>query len=366
MRIGYATTDGTKTEDGRTFGPTSWYRCFLPASKLGATVYPELTTGKDGDLQPVDDDGVAHEVDVLVLQRWMAENSADLIRKARATGQVIINDLDDWFLGLPTSNQAYYVTHPRQGVAANRADERAARAHGIALPAKQAANRDWYMKAIAASSALTVSTQFLADKLQERFRVPVFLVRNAIDLERFTIEDVSDGPNIGWTGGIPWRASDLQTLRGIIGPFLERHDLTFIHSGDLPNAAKAADQLNIPPSRVEARTLVHISEYPSLFAGFDVGLVPLEDVPFNHAKSCLKGMEYAACGIPFVAQGLPEYEWFGAGITVRKPKHWISALERLMDPIERKQLGSEARERVEREDIATRWTDWRDVYESLT
>ena len=47
--------------------------------------------------------------------------------------------------------------------------------------------------------------------------------------------------------------------------------------------------------------------YPHQVADLDVGLVPLADNAFNRAKTWLKGMEYAALGVPFVASPRAEY-----------------------------------------------------------
>jgi hypothetical protein len=48
--------------------------------------------------------------------------------------------------------------------------------------------------------------------------------------------------------------------------------------------------------------------------GIHVGLVPLTRGPFNEAKSYLKGLEYAAAGIPFIATPTEEYQ-----VAVRVP-----------------------------------------------
>jgi spore maturation protein CgeB len=71
----------------------------------------------------------------------------------------------------------------------------------------------------------------------------------------------------------------------------------------------------------------------------DIGIVPLNSLPFNEAKSNLKGLEYAMSGIPFVAYGSKEYQKLeaeGAGNTARRPRDWLKHLERLLDPDFRK------------------------------
>jgi glycosyltransferase involved in cell wall biosynthesis len=68
---------------------------------------------------------------------------------------------------------------------------------------------------------------------------------------------------------------------------------------------------------------------------FDIGIAPLDDIVFNHAKSWLKGLEYAALGIPFVASDLPEYvrleKQHGIGVTApSKSKAWRRRVGDLM------------------------------------
>ena len=68
-------------------------------------------------------------------------------------------------------------------------------------------------------------------------------------------------------------------------------------------------------------------------AELSVGLVPLIDSPFNRAKSWLKGIEYAALGVPFVASPLPEYRKLadlGAGVLADSPQEWYEAIDMLL------------------------------------
>jgi hypothetical protein len=68
-----------------------------------------------------------------------------------------------------------------------------------------------------------------------------------------------------------------------------------------------ADQSGIDPKRLKTLPMQPMNRYHLMFQ-MDIGLVPLNDIPFNRAKSFIKGLEYTASGIPFVAQGTGEYE----------------------------------------------------------
>jgi len=84
--------------------------------------------------------------------------------------------------------------------------------------------------------------------------------------------------------------------------------------------------------------MLPISDYPKLFKPIDIGLVPLNDVRFNDAKSYIKGLEYAAAGIPFIASPSPEYvELANAGIgrIARNWDDWEYHFDELRDPQKR-------------------------------
>jgi hypothetical protein len=75
--------------------------------------------------------------------------------------------------------------------------------------------------------------------------------------------------------------------------------------------------------------------YPELFKKMDIGIVPLRDVEFNHAKSFIKGLEYTAAGIPWIAGWSPEYEYItshGIGRLAKTKDDWLSHLDELKNP----------------------------------
>src|SRR5205085_5405574 len=223
-------------------------------------------------------------------------------------------------------------------------------------------NRTHYRKILQQSDLITVSTPYLAERL-ERFGRTV-VIRNAIDLERFSWGAEEEPLTVGWVGATAWRSGDLETLQGVIGPFIRQHGMKFIHSGHAPNVQTAAEALGLQEEEVIKRPMASIHDYPNLFGGITIGVVPLRLTAFNYSKSAIKGMEYAASGIPFVAAHTPEYEWFGAP-TARQPRDWRRELERLLDPGERARDSFVNFERVQEEDISRRASDWLNAYSQV-
>lgn len=339
-------------------GGACWHRCTLPAeavtahsSDTHATVAPGYSIQHPSrriwpigwDYKPVmpPDGGTWH---IIVLQRIMFADTADKIRAARQTGQIIINDLDDWYWGLATSNAAFAGTHPRANP-----DE----------------HRGHYWSALAASSHITVSTSYLADRIA-RLDVPTTVIANTLPDSMFLEQPVRDRPPIiGWVGATGYRSGDLEQLRGIIGPWIERHNLTFVHGGHTDRSPTAANLLGINPDRATTRPLTTTSNYPQLWDGIDIAIAPLTDRPFNHAKSWIKAGEASAAGAPAVCTDITPYREWQASPLARRPRDWTRQLTALLDPAERQAVRTRQLARADQHRTSRRWTDWHHLWHTL-
>ena len=365
MKIGAISTDWLLTDQigDVTFarkpiiGGTGSYRQIIPGTELAkhghtfvATCMENLSSSDSGLFIVTDFDGNKHfDCDILWLQRLMGEDMPERIKRARACGQVVINDLDDWFWGLPTTNVAFHMTHPKSN---------------------PLFNRDFYLKAIQAGSGVTVSTKYLAGRL-DKIGIPTVLCRNALDIDQWPVLDATDTGNVGWVGGIPWRGSDLAQLKGILGPFLEKHGLTFVHGGHSPQGPSAMEQLGIDPTKVECMTapILDFAEYQKLWEPIDVLVAPLEESSFNRSKSSLKLFEGSASGLPCIGVSWhEEYQWWAKESAVRLARNardWIKHLEALLDPVVRKEEGAINRAAAEKQSIGELWPVWEQAFESI-
>ena len=252
--------------------------------------------------------------DRVVIKLLMQRNTVYQMQASQKIGQYLIVDVDDWYEELPESNQAFWVTDPKRS---------------------KIVNREHYRDVIMQADRVTVSTEFLRQRYAQ-MRDNVVLVNNKIDPSVMVKHPVRNRkPVIGWVGGIPWRGGDLETLREWLPDFLEEHDLMFHHSGYLPEHKSFADLSGINPDRLTTSSMEPMNTYYlKCFEDYDIGIVPLNDIPFNHAKSNLKGLEYAGSNIPFVAQGLPEYqalEASGVGRVAQTADDWVRHMTELLD-----------------------------------
>lgn len=317
--VAFLTLDWSKLDPPLIPNGCAWYRCVLPAHELKKRGWfvgvglPAWTKEDTLGLLMEPTKAVAGW-DVIVLKLVMLQAVADSMAVARANGQKIVVDIDDFHEGLSASNHAYKATDPATN---------------------PLSNREHYFRIIDQADALITATPFLRDYYQAQGK-RVFLVRNGIDLDRWKPRKDHAGrmPTIGWVGATPWRSNDLEQMRPFLNDFMSQHHLEFHHAGHINGAPRAADQmgLNVKTTR-EPMRLIH--DYPRMFRNIDIGIVPLSDVPFNHAKSAIKGLEYAAAGIPFIASPSPEYihlESLGIGRVARTPTEWESALTTFLDP----------------------------------
>ena len=249
---------------------------------------------------------------VIVFQRYMDAGLEDAVTAARNNGQIIVNDIDDWFWGLHPKNSAHKLTDPKYSPKANIAH---------------------YRKILLASDVIVVSTPFLAARVIEWGAQRVEIIPNGVDIKIYPQRRHTDRPPvIGWAGSVASRSGDLTILRK---PFATLPDtIAFHHTGDDHNAPSFASETGIHPKRVSTLPLLAPHEYPYGLP-FDIGVVPLVDIDFNRAKSNIKGLEYAAAGIPFVASPLPEYVWLaedhGIGRLAKTSRDWTKQLAALLD-----------------------------------
>ena len=91
--------------------------------------------------------------------------------------------------------------------------------------------------------------------------------------------------------------------------------------------------------------LVAFHELPERIAGFDIGLAPLADIPFNRSRSDLKVKEYAAAETAWLASPVGPYAGLGPeqGGHLVPDDGWAAALSRLVtDAPERRRLADQA------------------------
>lgn len=294
-------------------GGSGWIRLgqWARLSQNHVVVGQMMTNGVTLGVQLADQQ-VHIDIPAIILQRYMDSRTTELVRRARRYGQRVINDLDDWFWGIHELNNA--AKHVDPDLNPN-------------------SNIDHYRRTLESSDLVTVSTPFLAAKVTE-WGVPVKIIENRVSSYMFPTRRCRDGkPTVGWVGSTGHRSGDLAILKVFYSEISSL--VNFHHTGHYPGFPSFSSEVGLDEDQVTTLPMLSPFEYPHGFT-FDIGVVPLVDIPFNHAKSWIKGLEYAAAGIPFIASPLPEYvrlnQEFGIGRLASTPSEWKEHIEELSDP----------------------------------
>jgi glycosyltransferase involved in cell wall biosynthesis len=317
-------------------GGCGFYRLRAPAeeaAKLGVDVTVEdgldvtAYTNSDGLVEVRE---IKEDVDLIILQRPLDNSMTAVIKQAKRQGIATMVEIDDDFSTVHTRNVA----------------------HG-AMVGKTAGNQ-WVELATSLADHVSISTPQLA-KYARHGRYSV--LRNCVPDSIFdTPKQKSDQawPRVGWTGTVQTHPTDLQETKGRVAEVLKTNGLPFNVVGD---GSQVATNLRLDrATEVFATGWVELDMYYQyLYSFIDVGIVPLELSPFNQAKSTLKGLEYAALGIPFVASATREYERleaYGIGKTAKNPGEWKKHLQRMIDrPAETERIANESRDRIKAEHV---------------
>jgi len=351
MRVAFITKEFTKVGNS-TFipGGSAYYRALLPQkicdyeSAFGLPAW----TSQHGFGIKNGHNSAQFGFDVvmlkLIMDRWVPHQ----IEVAKKLGQRIIVDVDDHYEGLHEDNLAFKVTSPEHN---------------------KVSNREYYKQIIQMADVVTVTTPFLYDYYKDKVD-RVVMIRNAVNPDQFQArKHRSSKPVLGWAGAMQWRSNDAETAAPWLQEFIEQHDLFFHHAGHMADAPAFAHQAGTDPNRMILSPMKPLNQYHQML-NFDIGLVLLSDIDFNQAKSNLKGLEYAAAGIPFVAYGSDEYAWLaneGIGRVARTADEWKAHLTELLDFKTRKVEAAVNRQKVlKQHTIQHRAPEWNALFASLS
>lgn len=223
------------------------------------------------------------------------------------------------------------------------------------------------LEACAAADLVTCTTQSLVDKYGFGHGV---LIPNAIPERYLQIEGVREEGivTVGWSGVTATHPKDLDITHGSINHAISAANSPsrFMAQGD----EKAFDHLGIRKRQPHVVSPgVGFAEYPQALSQLDIGIVPLEDTEFNRAKSWLKGLEYAACGVAPVVSPTPDNMRLveaGSALAASNPREWKETVQLLIEnDEERKALTANARKFASTQTIEGNTSRWWDAWTSI-
>ena len=315
--------------NGDVLSPCAYIRLLLPL------YHPDI--GGDCDVVIADTATIAQEeADIIVTQRHATPDLAtaqELTARARATGAMLVYDIDDDLLNIPGN-------HPDAAL----------------LRSKEAP----VLHLLQYADAVWTSTAELATRLQVTRTQPL-VVPNGLD-ERLWIAaprpaaPMRDLVRILIMGTATHDADyaliepALVGLKAVFGDRVTIDVLGFTSQGRLANGIT---RLQVPEqASLSYPRFVH---WLTNRGGWDVGLAPLLDTQFNAAKSTIKTLDYAALGLAVLASDGPVYRGSIAHgvegeLVANDQTAWLAALSDMVQrPERRRQMGAAAFARFQRE-----------------
>ncbi|MDK9699930.1 MAG: glycosyltransferase [bacterium] len=229
-------------------------------------------------------------------------------------------------------------------------------------------------------TGLIASSAVLADRLAQ-YGKPVFLLKNQLneklwnlqtdEFERLQSLRRPDKIVIGWMG-TPTHESDIAPLLPVFQELLSEYSgrIVLRFFGWLPPQLQGIRNVEF------AATMSNDYErFVKTFCAqpFDIGIAPLQDIPFNRAKSDIKYLEYAATGAAGVYANLPGYQ-----DTIRNRENgllcssgniaeWKQAIVELIENANlRKQIAREAyREVQSTRTLAVTAMNWEAIWQAV-
>jgi hypothetical protein len=308
-----------------------YYRMIWPARVLAAqghTVEVVLPKGRSGNVGldgMVDENGrlvsvtVPPDADVMVFQRITMDQLSQAIPLIRELGVAVVVDMDDDLTCIDPRNIAWTAMHPKMGTAGHTWDNAT--------------------RACIAATVVTVSTPALLRTYAPHGRGVV--LENCVPASYLDVEHHNSAV-VGWPGSVHSHPGDLPMLGSSISRLVgEGHRFAAVGEGI---GVRDALGLGVEPA---ATGVVPIERWPQAVATLGVGVAPLKDTKFNAAKSWLKPLEMAACGVPWVASPRAEYQRLhkrGCGLLADKPSRWYRLLRDLAaDPGRRADMSAAGR-----------------------
>ena len=220
---------------------------------------------------------------------------------------------------------------------------------------------------------VTVSTPQLRE-LYASFNRNIAVLPNSVDLAVWPPLSASPEPSgkitILFSGTLD-HERDLQVaepaLLDLIAAYPDQVEL--LYWGNITERLRALPQVKAGPEFTP-----NYHDYAALLQKLPVSfaIAPLEDIPFNRAKSPIKWLEYSMCRIPGIYSALPPYnqavEQERTGLLVANTSEaWFSAMKMLVDnPALRHQLAEHAQQSVlAGHTLEQNARAWLQAYESL-
>ncbi len=205
-------------------------------------------------------------------------------------------------------------------------------------------------KVMASATAVICGNDYLADRARQAGAKRIEHVPTVVDAQRYSVVEPTRtepgrAPVIGWIGS-PSTQRYVLELKPVLEALYREHGMRLVLVGARPELATQFGELP-----VEVLPWTEESEAEAI-AGFDIGIMPLPDGPWERGKCGYKLIQYMAAGRPVVASSVgvnvEVVRGWQCGELAADHAQWREALGGLLlDPVRRQALGGRGRQAVE-------------------
>jgi hypothetical protein len=291
---------------------------------------------------------------MLVVQRPAHQYQPNMIRVLRQNGIAVVVDMDDDMTNIHRQNIAYATYSPRSD-----------------------SPFSWKYAMDSCREATFVTTSTSA--LQRTYARPGHgaVLDNYVPAVTLSYDKPETGL-FGWTGVTASHPDDLKVCGNSVQNLMDEGQPFKVVGAGMMHRKKALPLKSTVKEQLRLRQEpdftgnIEVNEWIKTIAEtLDVGMVPLSVGPFNNAKSRLKGIEYMAAGVAWVASPRAEYRRLhkesGCGLLAPDARGWYTSLKRLLtdEPLRKEQveMGREYMRDQTYEAQAWRWAEaWEQAY----
>jgi glycosyltransferase involved in cell wall biosynthesis len=321
---------GTLYDEGL---PNSRYRCIIPMRALAERGHDIVWPGATQTIRALS------ECDLVHIHRLYGPDTDRLVAELRRAGVTVTYDNDDDLAAVHRESPTYRTLGGLHGQQAFLATARVARKAAL----------------------VTTPSAVLAERYRRAGAEHVRVIENYLPPEFIAQERRKHrGVVVGWIAGLEHAVDGSRLgLDGVLHALLDRHPE--LRVALIGHDLRLQHDRYFHLERTDFASLLHSA------AGFDIGLAPLADTPFNAARSNVKLKEYAALGIPWLASPVGPYANFGedqGGLLVAE-EGWEGAIEELVaSPRRRARLARRARAWARDQTIEAAVGQWESAFKA--
>jgi len=195
------------------------------------------------------------------------------------------------------------------------------------------------------AALVIVGNDYLAERARNAGAPRIVCLPTVVDIERYRVcPGIKETFTVGWIGS-PYTQKYLRLIQPALTQICHKANTRLLLVGTEDGEAV------LPGVRTEIRPWSEQTEVSDIL-DFDVGIMPLPDMPFERGKCGYKLIQYMACGKPVVASPVGVntqlVENQVNGFFADNESDWISALSTLRDNVTlRLRMGQAGRAMVE-------------------